>query len=252
MIGYKETGGDAGVEVVPAEPADASDAPSAATRKRSNEQMQKQFYQGGIILGEEMDYDVNSSRRQRIAETVSVVNIEQRVDIGKKRGRVEGGGEEASGSGQRERERVDVKRARVTEGGGGMRVGRPMRLAAVTTELQNMYEHVNGGMGRYKQVRWESGRWCVEEVSLGQDGGESPGGEIRRPGHDTIVSWEISDGATVDSVEDEMRRRGAWELEAAAVEAMAARRGYTTGAAWDEGAMIQAMARMDSPTLRWR
>ena len=73
--------------------------------------MQKQFYQGGIILGEEMDYDVNSSRRQRIAETVSVVNIEQRVDIGKRKGRVEGGGEEASGSGQRERERVDVKRA---------------------------------------------------------------------------------------------------------------------------------------------
>ena len=66
------------------------------------------------------------------------------------------------------------------------------------------------------------------------------------------MSWEISDGATVDSVEDEMRRRGAWELEAAAVEAMAARRGYTTRAAWDEGAMIQAMARMDNPTLRWR
>ena len=131
-------------------------------------------------------------------------------------------------------------------------MGRPMRLAAVTTELQNMYEHVNGGMGRYKQVRWESGRWCVEEVSLGQDGGESPGGEIRGQGHGTIMSWEISDGATVDSVEDETRRRGAWELEAAAVEAMAARRGYTTGAAWDEGAMIQAMARMDNPTLRWR
>ena len=66
------------------------------------------------------------------------------------------------------------------------------------------------------------------------------------------MSWEISDGATVDSVEDEMRRRGAWELEAAVVEAMAARRGYTTRAAWDEGAMIQAMARMDNPTLRWR
>ena len=30
------------------------------------------------------------------------------------------------------------------------------------------------------------------------------------------------------------------------------RRGYTIAAAWDEGAMIQAMARMDNPTLRWR
>ena len=34
--------------------------------------------------------------------------------------------------------------------------------------------------------------------------------------------------------------------------APAVRRGYTAGAAWDEGAMIQAMARMDNPTLRWR
>ena len=124
VIGWKEMGGDAGVAVEPAEPADTSDALSAATRKRSNEQMQKQFYQGEIILGEEIDYDVNSRRRQRIAATVSVVDTEQRVDIGQKRGRVEGGGEEASGSGQRERERVEVKRARVTEGGGGMRVGK--------------------------------------------------------------------------------------------------------------------------------
>ena len=67
-----------------------------------------------------------------------------------------------------------------------------------------------------------------------------------------IVSWESTDEATIDSEEDELRRRGAWELEAAAVESTAARRGYTNGAAWDEGAMIQAMARMDNPTLRWR
>ena len=35
-------------------------------------------------------------------------------------------------------------------------------------------------------------------------------------------------------------------------ETTALRRGYTRPAAWDEGAMIQAMARMDNPTLRWR
>ena len=30
------------------------------------------------------------------------------------------------------------------------------------------------------------------------------------------------------------------------------RRGYTIPAAWDEGTLIQAMARLDDPTLRWR
>ena len=58
--------------------------------------------------------------------------------------------------------------------------------------------------------------------------------------------------AEVDSLEDEERRRGVWEVEAMAVEYTEARRGYTLAAAWDEGAMIQAMARMDNPTLRWR
>ena len=61
----------------------------------------------------------------------------------------------------------------------------------------------------------------------------------RRGGeHSAIVSWGSTDEAAIDSEEDEVRRRGAWELEAAAVESTAARRGYTTGAAWDEGAMI--------------
>ena len=30
------------------------------------------------------------------------------------------------------------------------------------------------------------------------------------------------------------------------------RRGYTIGAAWDEGNMIQAMARLKNPTIAWR
>ena len=72
VIGWKEMGGDAGVEVVPAEPADASDALSAATRKRSNEQMQKLFHKGGIILGEEIVDDANRGRRQRIESTSGI------------------------------------------------------------------------------------------------------------------------------------------------------------------------------------
>ena len=30
------------------------------------------------------------------------------------------------------------------------------------------------------------------------------------------------------------------------------RRGYTAGAAWDEGNMIQAMVRLKKPTIAWR
>ena len=61
-----------------------------------------------------------------------------------------------------------------------------------------------------------------------------------------------TDGVTVDSAEEEERRRGIWVLEAAIAENTALRRGYTMSAAWDEGAMIQAMPRMDNPTLQWR
>ena len=126
-----------------------------------------------------------------------------------------------------------------------------VRLAAVTTELQCMREYANNGMGRHRQVRWERGRWCIEEVYMGQEGRDRSG-DVRAEGCRENVSWGSTDEATIDSEEDEVRRRGAWELEAATVESMGARRGYTAGASWDEGAMIQAMARMDNPTLRWR
>ena len=49
-----------------------------------------------------------------------------------------------------------------------------------------------------------------------------------------------------------MRRRGARECEEALMEAAEARRGYTRVAAWDEGNMIQAMARLKNPTIVWR
>ena len=56
----------------------------------------------------------------------------------------------------------------------------------------------------------------------------------------------------MDSDEREERRRGVWECEADIMERAEARRGYTVAAAWDEGAMIQLMARMRNPTLQWR
>ena len=41
------------------------------------------------------------------------------------------------------------------------------------------------------------------------------------------------------------------ECEDAMMENTASRRGYAPTAAWDEGNMIQAMARMKNPTIAW-
>ena len=57
---------------------------------------------------------------------------------------------------------------------------------------------------------------------------------------------------TVDDEEGDMRRRGARECEEALMEATEARRGYARVAAWDEGNLIQAMARLKNPTIAWR
>ena len=49
---------------------------------------------------------------------------------------------------------------------------------------------------------------------------------------------------------------GRWQVirqyEESRVVATESRRGYTAGAAWDEGNMIQAMARLKNPTIAWR
>ena len=90
-----------------------------------------------------------------------------------------------------------------------------------------------------RSVRWVGGRWHIED-----EGGER-GSNVGSEGAST-------GGVTIDSAEEEERRRGVWVLEAVIAETTALRRGYTMSAAWDEGAMIQAMARMDNPTLRWR
>ena len=84
----------------------------------------------------------------------------------------------------------------------------------------------------------------------GSDGDRRDGDGGRRDGHSG--GGDTDDGATVDSDEREERRRGVWECEADIMERAEARRGYTVAAAWDEGAMIQLMARMSNPTLQWR
>ena len=61
-----------------------------------------------------------------------------------------------------------------------------------------------------------------------------------------------TDAATADSGENEVRRRNMRECEDAMMEDTASRRGYAPTAAWDEGNMIQAMARMKNPTIAWR
>ena len=129
-----------------------------------------------------------------------------------------------------------------------------MGLAEATTELQWRPDRARREGTWSQMVQWVEGRWRVEEVwrtgrqhtGCGHSGGgESVGEGGSGGGGDTYE-------AEVDSLEDEERRRGVWEVEAMAVEYTEARRGYTLAAAWDEGAMIQAMARMDNPTLRWR
>ena len=61
-----------------------------------------------------------------------------------------------------------------------------------------------------------------------------------------------TDAATAGSGENEVRRRNMRKFEDAMMEDTASRRGYAPTAAWDEGNMIQAMARMKNPTIAWR
>ena len=54
------------------------------------------------------------------------------------------------------------------------------------------------------------------------------------------------------SGETEERIRVIKRCEEKAMEVAESRRGYVYGAAWDEGNMIQAMARLKNPTIAWR
>ena len=76
-------------------------------------------------------------------------------------------------------------------------------------------------------------------------------GVVTSDGQDLEDSSNTTRG-TVDDEEGDMRRRGARECEEALMEATEARRGYARVAAWDEGNLIQAMARLKNPTIAWR
>ena len=54
------------------------------------------------------------------------------------------------------------------------------------------------------------------------------------------------------SGEEEDRRDTIRRQETRRAETTESRRGYVVGAAWDEGNMIQAMARLKNPTIAWR
>ena len=74
--------------------------------------------------------------------------------------------------------------------------------------------------------------------------------EVKKQGTETDSDRD-TDAATADSGENEVRRRNMRECEDAMMEDTASRRGYAPTAAWDEGNMIQAMARMKNPTIAW-
>ena len=76
-------------------------------------------------------------------------------------------------------------------------------------------------------------------------------GVVISDGKDSEDSSNTTRG-TVDDEEGDMRRRGARECDEALMEATEARRGYARVAAWDEGNLIQAMARLKNPTIAWR
>ena len=66
-----------------------------------------------------------------------------------------------------------------------------------------------------------------------------------------------SDGGSGDaecglSGEEEERQAVVRRQNERRAEVAESRRGYVTGAAWDEGNMIQAMARLKNPTIAWR
>ena len=54
------------------------------------------------------------------------------------------------------------------------------------------------------------------------------------------------------SGEEEERQRVVRKQDERKVGVAESRRGYVRGAVWDEGNMIQAMARLKNPTIAWR
>ena len=158
----------------------------------------------------------------------------------------------------------------MTEGGGGPtgkrqrgQVGRETQEAAPL--VQCVLGEVRIGKGVVKGqvvVRLAEVGACRRRKQAKRVGAERR--VVTRNGTELVTALRVitSDGksgdssesglGTADDEEGDMRRRGARECEEALMEAAEARRGYTRVAAWDEGNMIQAMARLKNPTIAWR
>ena len=141
---------------------------------------------------------------------------------------------------RRDRVTVPVSVGYVEIEGRGELVGRGtrrmhvVRLADVVASVRRTSKKRRGGGGRID----------IREKSCFPKGEEKQGPESD--------SDRDTDAATADSGENEVRRRNMRECEDAMMEDTASRRGYAPTAAWDEGNMIQAMARMKNPTIAWR
>ena len=131
-------------------------------------------------------------------------------------------------------------------------------------EIEGKGELVGRGTGRIHVVRLadvvagvrrtskrrRGGRIDIGAVGVNAEKSCFPKGEEKQ-GPETDSDRD-TDAATADSGENEVRRRNMRECEDAMMEDTASRRGYAPTAAWDEGNMIQAMARMNNPTIAWR
>ena len=213
-------------------------------KRKSNDLRQQQFYEGEVmqeVNAIDADHDVRqqgteagpSSSGDMVGRQMTESGGRHSGVVDRKRCREEGAAtrEEAGEQGKG----IGTVRARTGRAG----VKRVVRLAEVVDGLRGQPESVRDGVTRGRSVQWVGGRWHIEDEGGGR--GSNGGSE-----------GASTDGATIDSAEEEERRRGVWVLEAVIVETTALRRGYTMAAAWDEGTMIQAMSRMDNPTLRWR
>ena len=109
--------------------------------------------------------------------------------VGRKRCREEGAAtrEEAGEQGKG----IEAVRARTGRAG----VKRVVRLAEVVDGVRGQPESVRDGVSRGRSVRWVGGRWHIEDE--GGERGSNGGSEGASTG-----------GVTVDSAEEEERRRG--------------------------------------------
>ena len=97
----------------------------------------------------------------------------------------------------------------------------------------------------------ETIRWARQDIFILSYLGVCPGSYFEKMFRRLLLLYSIL-FCYIDDEEGDMRRRGARECNEALMEATEARRGYAKVAAWDEGNLIQAMARLKNPTIAWR